>query len=396
MRLREFFSSEVKIFVMPPLVATTVLGLIYYLASGVLALGLISSLVIFWSAIVLIPLANYYFGRLLLGRILGADLDRTVQFAKSIADGSHEPSETFGSHGDSSIVASIERLASQVADIAVGIAANVEKINSGVEQLSAGANEILFTSQMQTASVNDAKEVMSNMSQSIQAVSDLTRDTEAISNKATQLSASGESVVEEAVQVMKQIADAMTVTSQQINVLTSHAQDIGTVATVIKAIADQTNLLALNAAIEAARAGEMGRGFAVVADEVRNLAERTGQSTQEITATIRMMQEQTQDAMKGIHLVLPLTEQGVEKANLASETLRSIRTESQNTLEKISQLTVQIDAQTQLANNVVGSVTQVLDMTANTDTTTERILQTSVALSRTATELLNQSRNQNR
>jgi len=392
MRFRASLSSEVKVFVLPSLVVTTLLGLIYYLASSALPAAVNAGLVIFCSALVLTPLANYVLGRLVLTKILGAGLDSTIHYSKSTADGSIEASPPLRQHKDGSIIASFERLATRVENISAEIAANVEKINSGVEQLSAGANEILFTSQMQTASVNDAREVMSNMSQSIQAVSDLTRDTEAISNKATQLSVSGESVVEEAVQVMKQIAEAMTITSNQINVLTSHAQDIGTVATVIKGIADQTNLLALNAAIEAARAGEMGRGFAVVADEVRNLAERTGQSTQEISATIRLMQEQTQDAMKGIHQVLPLTEQGVAKANLASETLRSIRAESQNTLEKISQLTVQIDEQNQLANNVVGSVTQVLDMTANTDTTTEKILQTSVELSRTATEMLNQSK----
>jgi methyl-accepting chemotaxis protein len=67
---------------------------------------------------------------------------------------------------------------------------------------------------------------------------------------------------------------------------------IGRVAQEINAIAKQTNLLALNATIEAARAGEAGRGFAVVASEVKALANKTGEATADIDATLRFLNEQ--------------------------------------------------------------------------------------------------------
>ena len=387
---RHIMSAETRTLALPPLAATVALGILFFFAQSILPSGSGAELLVFVAALVLIPVLSYFIGHRVLARILGSDVERIADYARSVAAGGHETSLETGDN-EGSLAASLTKLAVQVENISSAIAANVDKINSEVEQLSAGANEILFTSQMQAAAINDTKQVMHDMSQRIQSVSSLARDTEGISHKATDLSADGETVVQDAVQVMKQIAGAMTLASQQIHALTSHAQDIGKVATVIREIADQTNLLALNAAIEAARAGEQGRGFAVVADEVRKLAERTAQSTQEIAVTIRVMQDQTKEAVQGIGHALPLMEQGVEKANLASDVLRNIREESQNTLEKITQLAGQMDEQSQLATNVVDSVTQVLDMTANMDSVAERVMQTSVTLSHTATDMLNKS-----
>lgn len=392
MRSKPIISSQVKILVIAPLATILAISAIYALLRNMLPMDFSVESVFICLALILMLLINYAYGNQVLINILGTDIDSTAKFAKSIAQGAPVGDTISKTQNMDSVVSSLLKLAAQVETTATGITANVHKINSEVEQLSAGANEILFTTQMQAVSINDTKQVMCDMSQCIQAVSSLSRDTEVISNKAANLSASGELVVQDAMQVMKLIAEAMTLASQQIYALTSHAHDIDKVATVIREIADQTNLLALNAAIEAARAGEQGRGFAVVAEEVRNLAERTAQSTKEIAKTIDVMQKQTQDASQGINQAMPLMEKGVEKAYLASKVLKNIREESENTLEKISQLAVQMDEQARLANNVVESVTQILDMTANTDHVAERTLQTSISLSHTATELLKQAK----
>jgi methyl-accepting chemotaxis protein len=71
--------------------------------------------------------------------------------------------------------------------------------------------------------------------------------------------------------------------TNQITEFGQSMKKINEITDVINSIAEQTNLLALNAAIEAARAGESGRGFSVVADEIRKLAERSKESSSDIS-----------------------------------------------------------------------------------------------------------------
>jgi methyl-accepting chemotaxis protein len=86
-------------------------------------------------------------------------------------------------------------------------------------------------------------------------------------------------VTEKGEQLFQQARHVIDEISQSTNQIRSIVETIGE-------IADQVNLLSLNASIEAARAGEHGLGFAVVASEVSKLADRTQQSTKQISSAV--------------------------------------------------------------------------------------------------------------
>ena len=93
-------------------------------------------------------------------------------------------------------------------------------------------------------------------------------------------------------------------------------ETVSEVVRLIATIAEKTNLLALNATIEAARAGEAGSGFAVVAGEVKTLANRTHESTEQISEQI--------EAMHGA------TNRTVELVNRIGERMSTVTTQAQD------------------------------------------------------------------
>jgi methyl-accepting chemotaxis protein len=188
---------------------------------------------------------------------------------------------------------------------------------------------------------------------------------------------------------MLKIAQNIETSSKTIGELGESSKKIGDIIGVINDIAGQTNLLALNAAIEAARAGEQGRGFAVVADEVRKLAEKTSKATEEITAMISKIQNDTEISVQSMNTNMSEAEGGVILANQAKDSLCKIVDASERCLDMVRSIATATEEQSTAIDQVSSGMENVAGVFESSRNSISEINTAVNDLARIAGELMN-------
>ncbi len=180
----------------------------------------------------------------------------------------------------------------------------------------------------------------------------------------------GRDIVSRLIEEIGRVSTVVSTASDGVAGLAQESQRISDIVQVIREIADQTNLLALNAAIEAARAGEQGRGFAVVADEVRKLAERTAQSTGQITAMVGAIQDSTRQVVSRIDEGVSAVGNSVDHARRAGETIDALQDAARRVAELINDIDLALREQSAASHEVARRVEEIAGNAENTSRVT--------------------------
>ncbi|MDP2832809.1 MAG: methyl-accepting chemotaxis protein [Pseudomonadota bacterium] len=314
----------------------------------------------FYGVLIVIGVLGVLGMSLLTIRRISHSLSVAGAMVEAIASGDlTHPIPQSGSDEIGVMLAKLSLMQNSLRDLIGAVRGNVDNLDRAAKDLSAASISSARAGESQSEAASSMAASVEQLSVSIDQVEEHAREARGVTLTSGSQSEEGGRIIHEAASEMRRIAEAVNATAGTIRQLEDYSGQISSIVGVIKDIADQTNLLALNAAIEAARAGEQGRGFAVVADEVRKLAERTANSTQEITAMIGKIQQGTQRAAQEMESGVQRVNDGVNLAHKAGDSVTSIRASAEKVTHAVDDINLALKEQAVAAREIAQKVERI-------------------------------------
>ncbi len=272
-------------------------------------------------------------------------------------------------------------------EVLQSVAQGSQTLSAATTEISTRAEESAGNAKNQSGMTTQIATAAQEMTSTIGEISRNAESAATASRLSAETATRGGQVMQATAATMEKIASATSSVSERIASLAQRSQEIGNVVNVIQEISEQTNLLALNAAIEAARAGEHGRGFAVVAGEVRRLAERTKAATEEISATIHSIQQETRQTIEVMDGSRAAVDSGLEETGRARKSLDEIIEASRQVEHQIQLIASAATEQTAASGEISESAGRISQLATQNTQGAEEAVAALGDLSRLATDL---------